>query len=614
MADVASSEEFTLQEYFTPRYERSLRRFPALLAQAFRLVWAAARPELISIVALQLVSAVAVASELLILRGLLARLVGHRSIQFSAVLPQVIGLAAITLVLGMSGTVLGLRTRLLGQLVAKHAIDGVIRAATRVQLITFDAPDFHNRLQRAQLAASSRPALMVQELIGLLSSSITIVAIGFTLLLLQPLFCLLVTVAYIPVWFVTRRAGRLSYQQTVEQTEKDRMRRYLFELLTTKASAQEVRAFGVGDFLADRQNALFGSLIDDLRRVLAKRTRLALIGQGLSALLTTAALATLVWFVTSGRMTLAAAGTAAGAMVLLGGRLNGLAGGSAGLYENSLYLEDYLTFVTAGERPDSVRPREPVHKVPDVLAAEHVSFTYPSRVQPAVSGASIVLRRGEVVALVGENGSGKTTLAKLLAGLYTPDSGQVTWDGIDISVLDPDQRRQQVAVIFQDFVRYILPAHDNIALGNAARFNDDAGVEKAARAAGIHETIAGFERGYSRILGPAYYGGSDLSGGQWQRIALARLFFRDAGLVILDEPTASLDPRAEAELYAGLRSLFAGRGVLLITHRFGSARSADRIYVLREGRIVEEGTHQELLASGRYYAELYELQAQQFRD
>ena len=611
--EAPDEQAFTLQEYFTPT-RRRLSRFPHLVAVSFRIVWRAAKRELIECIALQVLTAAALAGQLLLVRSLLAHLVGSHTAQFGSIVPQLAGITLLTVFTGTAGTVLGLRSRMLSQLVALHATDAIVRTAIAVDLVTYEAPGFHDRLQRAQLAAMSRPAMMVQELINTAGAVLSIGGIAVALLIIQPLFCVLALIAYVPIWFATNRAGRLGYKQSVEQTERLRRQQYLFETLTTKPPAQEIRAFGVGAYLADRQHTIYSELLDELRAVLTRRMRLALAGQLATALLSAGVVAVLVWFVTSGRMTLAQAGSAAGAIVLLSGRLHGLANGSAGLYENSLYLEDYVSFVAAATRIEARRRTDPVVGEPEVLTAEDVSFTYPSRRRPSLVGASLELRRGEVVALVGENGSGKTTFAKLLAGLYTPAAGTVAWDGVDLSTLDPAEVRRHVAVVFQDFVRYLLPAYDNIALGDHRKFDDPGAVERAARAAGMHDTLAGLPAGYDTILGPAFFGGSDLSGGQWQRIALARLFFRDAPLVILDEPASALDPRAEAELYASMRTLFAGRGVLLISHRFASVRTADRIYVLRDGRIYEQGTHQELVAAGGYYAELFELQASQYRN
>jgi ATP-binding cassette subfamily B protein len=498
--------------------------------------------------------------------------------------------------------------------VALHATDEVIRTATSVDLLAYESPEFHNSLQRAHTSAAYRPAQLVNGLLGLAGASFAIAGIGGALLFVEPILCALVIAAFVPAMLATQRAGRLIYRYSVEQTERERRRQYLFGLLTSKREAQEVRAFDLGSFLGDRHRELYASLIDDLRTVMRRRMRVALAGQLVTALLTAGALAVLIWFVTSGRTSLSDAGSAAGAMVLLSGRLRGVAGSAGGLYEGSLYLEDYASFVAAAPRILAARPAGRAQRDPQTVVAESVSFTYPSRTQPSLIDASLVLRRGEVVALVGENGSGKTTFAKLLGGLYQPEGGAITWDGVDVATFDPVSIRERVAVIFQDFVRYELSARDNIALGDHRRWDDLHAVERAARAAGVHEMISSFDSGYEALLGPEYYGGSDLSGGQWQRIGLARAFFRDAPVVILDEPTASLDPRAEAALYSSMRELFAGRGVLLISHRFGSVRTADRIYVLREGRVTESGSHQELMNADGYYAELFRLQASWYVD
>jgi ATP-binding cassette, subfamily B, bacterial len=225
---------------------------------------------------------------------------------------------------------------------------------------------------------------------------------------------------------------------------------------------------------------------------------------------------------------------------------------------------------------------------------------------------SLEIRRGQVVALVGENGSGKTTIAKLLAGLYTPTSGAITWDGVDVATMDAGSLRSSVGVLFQDFVKYALTAAENIGVGRTERTADDGAVRSAARRAGAESFILRLKDGYATQLGAQYWGGSELSIGQWQRLAMARAFFRDAPLLILDEPTASLDPRAEAQLFEDIRELYRGRTVVVISHRFSSVRTADRIYVLAEGKVVEEGDHKSLMEQHGLYAELYTMQASAF--
>jgi ATP-binding cassette, subfamily B, bacterial len=611
----ARPDRFTVQEYFTPVAHRRLRRFPHLLRTAVGIVWAAARKELLVSVALQFAVGISLAIQLLVIRELLSDLlVAGGAHSFSTVAPELAVVTVLGALVATAGVVLDAQQRILGQLVALHATDEVIQTASGVDLITYDMPDFHDRLQRAQLSAGQRPAQMVTGLLAVVGTAFAIGGIVVALLIIEPLFCLLVLAAFLPAWLATNRAARLVYRFSVEQTERERRRMYLFELLTSKRDAQEVRAFDLGGYLGGRHRQIYEHLIADLRTMLRRRLRVALAGQLLTAALTAGAFAVLVWFVVRDRMSLSDAGSAASALVLLTGRLRTLSTGAGGLYESSLYLEDYSTFVRARPRIEAARPTEPAPPDPEILAAESVTFTYPSRARPSLVDASLTLRRGEVVALVGENGSGKTTFAKLLAGLYEPESGSITWDGVNAATLDPVSVRAQVAVIFQDFVRYLLSAHDNIALGDHGRFDDDQAVERAARAAGIHDAIAGLGGGYDGLLGPEHFGGSDLSGGQWQRVALARAFFRDAPIVILDEPTASLDPRAEAALYERIRDLYAGRSVLLISHRFGSVRSADRIYVLRDGRVHEEGSHRELMDADGYYAELFRLQASSYLD
>jgi ATP-binding cassette subfamily B protein len=312
-------------------------------------------------------------------------------------------------------------------------------------------------------------------------------------------------------------------------------------------------------------------------------------------------------------MDLASTGAAVLGLYQLSQRLGAIHLSTTSLYESVLFMRDYDSFLALKPALDGA-PKAAAPRSFELLEIDDVSFRYPEAATPTLSGVSIKVRAGEIVALVGENGSGKTTLAKVLAGLYKPDRGSVRWDGIDVAEVDPEQLRRSIAVIFQDFERYLLSARENIGFGRVELADDSNAVAAAARRAGAHDFIAALPDVYETMLGREWMGGYDLSMGQWQRVALARAFFRDAPFIILDEPTAALDARAERVLFDRMRELLQGRTVVCISHRFSSVRSADRIYVLQRGQVTEHGTHAELMRRGGHYAELYTLQASSYAE
>jgi ATP-binding cassette, subfamily B, bacterial len=343
--------------------------------------------------------------------------------------------------------------------------------------------------------------------------------------------------------------------------------------------------------------------------VARQRLRVSLLGNLATTVGLAGIVAALLVLALNGRIGLADAGTAAGAVFVLGERLMNAVFSAGMLYESSLFIEDFTSFLAMAPEVEARRRRDQAPSGFRRLRVEDVSFTYPSATTPAVTNVSMEIGAGEIVALVGENGSGKTTLAKLLCRLYLPHGGRVLWDEVDTATVHPDGLRRSVAVIFQDFLHYTLPAAENIGMGHHQRIGDAEAIRGAAVHAGADDFLAKLPEGYETVLGPEFEGGKELSVGQWQRVALARAFFRDAPFIILDEPTAALDARAEHELFESIRTLCRGRSVLLISHRFSSVRSADRIYVLDGGRVVESGSHDELMALGGRYADLFTLQA-----
>lgn len=342
--------------------------------------------------------------------------------------------------------------------------------------------------------------------------------------------------------------------------------------------------------------------------------RTNLVGHALGALATGAAYAALIGLLLAGRMDIAVGGAAAYAISTGINALTQVAFSVNHMYEQGLYFGDYESFcalATARSEPLD-QPAAPAGF--ETLSLEGVTFTYPGAARPAVAGVSLTIRRGQTIALVGENGSGKSTLAKLLAALYRPDSGVIAWDGVDLAGRDPDSVREHVAVVMQDPTNWPLSAAENITTGRHDRITTQAEIEAAADRGDAHGFISELPRQYRTLLSRHFNDGAELSGGQWQRLAIARAFFRDAPLLICDEPTANLDARAEHAVYGRLRELAAGRTVVLITHRMASVREVDRIYVLDHGRLVEEGTHEELFAAGGLYAQLYALQATAYQN
>ena len=595
-------------EIMHPEAQRDLRQLPHLVADSFRLVAEAGRRELVLTSALQLAIAIGLVVQLFVVKRLFdAVLVAGETDDFASIVPELAGLVAVGVLLSVAQAVLAEQNRVLAELVGRRAFDGVLNVATRVDLLAFESPEFYDRLIRAVTQGQFRSTQIVTGLVGLVGAAVAATAIVIALATLQPLLLPLVVLGLVPLWFVSTRNSRDLYQFTRAMTPNDRERNYLRLLLTRRDTAKEVRAFDTAAFLRQRYDRLYDERLLELRTLARRRTVRSLVGALASSGMTVLTAGVLALLFISGRMPLAAAGAAILGLYQLGTRLRALHTSASSLYEATLFVNDYTTFlqlepgVSEGERtaPRSFR----------ALVVDDVTFTYPDSDRPALDGVSLQIGAGEIVALVGENGSGKTTLAKILAGLYRPRSGRVLWDDTDLADVDLDELRRSIAMIFQDFEQYLLPARENIGLGRHERIDDIESIVGAARRAGADTFIAALPDAYDTMLGREFSGGYDLSIGQWQRIALARAFFRDAPFVILDEPTASLDARAEAALFDRMRELLAGRSVLLISHRFSSVRAADRIYVLDHGKVIEHGSHEQLLQDGGRYAELFTLQA-----
>ena len=593
---------------------KSVGRLTRLVARSLSMVWQSARKPFAALIGLQILNAVALVFQVIAIQLALTAVLtisasaGGGGVPWSLVQPVLLlaGATALTAVIASVQAGLG---RYAGELVAAVMWQRVLHVATRVDLRKFESARFYDRLQRVQASALTRPYQITYGLVATIGAVVASIGLLVAIMLVQPALLPLLLIAGVPVLITSRRQSQLEFDFLARQTQSMRLRTYLTWVQTGRDEAKEVRAFGLARNFGKRLNTLYAEYLRDLAQHLLQRSKLGAIGSLGSAVLLALTLVLLVWLISTGRLSIAEAAAALVAIRLLASQVqNGFTGVQA-IFESGLFIDDldgFLTLAPAAEGGSrEIAPPAEFRRI----RADAVSFSYPGRSQLALQAANIEINSGEVVALVGENGSGKTTLAKVIAGLYEPGSGAVRWDGIDVRGFRPELFRERVAIIFQDFVRYALSAEENIAIARPDDEIDHAAIREAAKIADADAFLSALPAGYQTPLSRRFAGGHELSGGQWQKVAIARAFYRRAPLVIIDEPTASLDARAEYELFSSLHEVLRGRTALIISHRFSTVRTADRIYVLDHGRVVEHGSHNELMDLGGRYAELFHLQA-----
>jgi ATP-binding cassette subfamily B protein len=526
-------------------------------------------------------------------------------------------LIALEFGLAVASDVLGRFVSLLDSLLSEQFSNEtslrLMEHAATLDLEDFEDSELQDRLERARRQAAGRTGL-IGQLFSQTQDVLTIISFGAGLVVYAPWLIALLAIALLPAFVGEAHFNAQSYSLNFARTPERRELDYVRQTGASAETAKEVKIFGLNRFLIERYRTLAASFFDANRRIALRRAGW---GSVLSAIGTVAyyvAYAYIVWRTLHGEFTIGDLTFLAGSFRRLRNLLEGLLMGFSQVAGQALYLDDLFSFFDI--RPEIVPPPHPrPFPVPirRGFAFENVGFRYPGAERWAVRGLTFELRAGEILALVGENGAGKTTLVKLLARLYDPDEGRILLDGYDLREYDLFALRANVGVIFQDFVRYHFTAADNIAVGRIEARDDRPRIVAAAEQSLADQVIDKLPGGYDQILGKRFRTGIDLSGGEWQKIAIARAYMRDAQLLILDEPTAALDARAEFEVFQRFKELSRGKTVVLISHRFSSVRMADRIVVLVDGSVEAVGTHAELLEHGGRYAELFELQAAGYR-
>ncbi len=502
---------------------------------------------------------------------------------------------------------------LLADKYTRHVSIEVMKHASELDLIAYEDPVFYDRLERARVQATDRLG-MIQSIGRLVQQVITTISLSVSILVFSPWLLLLLIVGVIPAFLGESHFALLGYAKNFRQTPIRRQLDYLRVLGGSREAAKELKLFGLRKFLLDRFTRLSDQIYEE-NVSLARRRLWA--GAGLSLIGTAgyyAAYVLVVWRTVTGVLTIGSLTFLSGAILQASSNIQQIFSTLSSIGDQALFLTDLLAFfqmqATIRSKPNALPAPRPIQRG---FEFRNVSFRYPGSSRLVLENLNLILRPAERVALIGENGQGKTTIVKLLTRLYDPVEGQILLDGVDLREYDLDDLYREIGVIFQDFMRYEMTARENIAVGRIEAAENLPLLQSAAQKAMADEVIRRLPADYEQMLGRRFDGGVDLSGGEWQKVALARAYLRDAQVLILDEPTAALDARSEYEVFRRFAELTAGKLALFISHRFSTVRMADRIIVLDDGKVVEDGNHDQLCRLGGRYSEMFELQAASYR-
>src|SRR5258706_7874067 len=605
-----------MMEATPPKIRSRLGRVRKNLRQAMSLAWAASPRLLIRYTLLGMFNAIMPPVSVYLGSVLVNKIAEARihPLTFNDVLPIVIGLWITFVVQRAVGAYIGYGRNLYVRRVELEAERRLLEKASKVDLGHFDNSDWHDRLARAKRDVNWRPGDLTWSILGLSGNIVTIVLMAGLLASLHYILVVLALGAsFLSLALESRVTTRL-YKYFYKETPEERERQYLGDLLVQPKNTKEVRAYVLADYLLGRYRKLSNDLFKQREQMYRLGSRMSLV----SGFVTGTILALAYVFVAlkgiQGTINPGAVVLVIGAFTSVSGTLGQISSTFVAVDQHTTFLDDYFSFLAIGSLvPVPSKPNSITGTPVEGIEFDDISFTYPGGTEPAVIGLNLHIRKGELIALVGENGAGKSTLVKLLLRFYDVQQGAVKVGGIDVKEMDPEDLRNRIGVLFQDYATYELSVRENVLMGRPNGTTDDSKVIKALQDSRSEWLVSKMPNGLDSKVGRLFEGGHDLSGGEWQRLALARIMYRNADIWILDEPTSSLDPEAEAAIFAELKENLKGRIGIVISHRFSTVRIADRIAVIDEGRITELGTHEELLRAGGRYAELFELQAAGYR-
>jgi len=604
----------------SPPTKGRVRRVRKNLRQGIALAWVASPRSLIRYSLLGMVNATMPPIAVFLGASLVNKIAGARaqSLQLKDLLPIVIGLWIAAGAQRAVGAYMGYGRNLFVRRVELEAERRLLAQASKVDIGHFDNSDWHDRLARAKREVSWRPGDLTWSVLGLSGNIVTIALMATLLASLHYLLVILALSAAALSLALERRMTSRLYEFFYKETPEERERQYMGDLLAQPRTTKEIRAYVLADYLLGRHRDLSEGLFNKREQMFRSGTRISM----LTGLVTGTALALAYAFVAvqgvAGAIDPGGVVLVIGAFTSVAGTLGQVSSTFVAVDQHTTFLDDYFSFLSIEPLvPAPAKPHPWPNSLSNGIEFDNVTFTYPGGTEPALAGLNLRIRGGELIALVGENGAGKSTLVKLLLRFYDADQGAVRVGGVDVKDLSPEALRNQIGVLFQDYASYELTIRENVVMGRPdgepSVKIDDERVMEALRDARSDWLVKKMPNGLDSKVGRLFEGGHDLSGGEWQRLALARIMYRDADIWILDEPTSSLDPEAEAGIFAELKENLKGRIGIVISHRFSTVRIADRIAVVADGRITELGTHEELLSANGRYAQLFELQAAGYR-